>query len=128
MATLSEHSPRPVVWLARLRVAVRWFWPHDLAILTAALEARILTGAMGGPQPRAVELNPVTAALSARLGFAAAAIGTAVLVGSVVLIFQTVCVAFSHAGKLVARVCTWTTLALVVADALWDVLQVLGGR
>jgi hypothetical protein len=119
---------RRAIWLARLRVALRWFWPHDLAILTCALEARILTGAMLGPHPQAVELNPVAAALSGRLGYTVAAIGTAVWVVAVVLAVQTVCVAFSHAGKLVARVCTWGVLALVAGDALWDVWQVLGAR
>jgi hypothetical protein len=125
VATLGEHSPRRAIWRARLGVALRWFWPHDLVILTAALEARILTGSMLGPHPEAVELNPLAAALTARLGFAAAAIGTAVLVGAVVLALQTVCVAFSRAGKLVARVATWTTMVLLVADALWDVAQVV---
>jgi hypothetical protein len=119
---------RRAIWLARLRVALRWFWPHDLAILTAALEARILTGAMLGPHPQAVELNPLVAALSSRLGYGAIAIVTALLVSALVLAAQTVCVAYSHAGKLVAREFTWTTLALVAADALWDVWQVLGAR
>jgi hypothetical protein len=114
-------TTRRAIWLARLRVALRWFWPLDLAILTGALEARTLTGAMLGPHPQAVEFNPLVAALSARLGFAAAAIGTVVPVGALVLAVQTVCVAFSHAGQLVARVFTWSMLALVAADALWDV-------
>jgi hypothetical protein len=119
-------TTRRTIWLARLRVALRWFWPLDLAILTCALEARTLTGAMLGPHPQAVELNPLVAALSARLGFPAAAIGTAALLGALVLAVQTVCVAFSHAGKVMAQVFTWSTLALMAADALWDVLQVLG--
>jgi hypothetical protein len=49
-------------------------------------------------------------------------------VGALVLAVQTVCVAFSHAGQLAARVFTWSMLALMAGDALWDVWQVVGAR
>jgi hypothetical protein len=118
-----SSTTRRAIWLARLRVALRWFWPHDLAILTGALTAPILTGALLGP--RAGELNPLAAALTARFGYVPAGIGTAMLAGGLVLAVQTVCVAHSFTGKRWARVFTWTMLALVTEYAFWGVTQVL---
>jgi hypothetical protein len=100
MASLSANSLRRVIWLARLRVALRWFWPLDLIILLCALA-------------------------TARYGSVPAAIGMAALVGALVLAVQTACVAHSHTGKRWARIFTWKVLALMAEHALWDVTQVL---
>jgi hypothetical protein len=88
------------------------------------LVARAITLRMLSAPHAGVELNPVIRTLTAAGGDLPTAIATLLLVLAALLIAQVAFVAVG-AGRQLTRLSAWIFLAIVVADAAWDLLQVL---
>jgi hypothetical protein len=73
----------------------------------------------------AVEIDPFSAAFTARLPLTAAILLHALLITAYLPILQALAVPIRPSGRRLARAIAWCTLAIVAVDAWWDVLNLI---
>jgi hypothetical protein len=114
-----------LIWLAGLRLALRWFGPLDVVILLAHLPARVATGWLilsHTTTTATSELNPVASVAMAHWGVVPNLVGGWALLGVALSAIHTILIS---QGRLGTRSGQGGVVALLgLADAAWDVWDV----
>jgi hypothetical protein len=126
MMPLSADSPRHLIWLSRLRVALRWWWPLDAAFVGLRVVASVATWRALATPERFEEIGPVARLVIPSVGVLGSTFVTGLAGLAALVAFQTLCVPGAKTGKRVATIFTWVVLAITAFDAAADVAVLAG--